>query len=149
MNNEEIQSLISQLKGVGLKEEEIMDTFYDAFKDGEMSREDLEALAEAMGYELTDDFKNEPSPDPIAASKDGEEVEKADLEEAKEIQPGESKEEFKDKIDEMKSEEKPVEGEEKVEEETSEEKEEESVEDESEEDEEEKDWQEAQKLLKA
>lgn len=65
MNNEEIQSLINQLKATGLSDEQIMDVFYEAFSSGEMDRADLEALAESMGYELTDNFKNEPAQDPI------------------------------------------------------------------------------------
>lgn len=68
MENEEIQSLISQLKAAGLGEEQIMETFYEAFQKGEMDREDLETLANAMGYELTDGFKNEAAPDPINAN---------------------------------------------------------------------------------
>ena len=101
MSNEEIMSLIEQLKAQGLSEDEIMDTFYQTFVDGKMDRKDLETLAEAMGYELTDDFKNEPAPDPIA-SEGLEGASKEDLEEAKEIAPEESEEEFKEKIDENK-----------------------------------------------
>lgn len=67
MNNEEIQSLINQLKATGKSDEEIMGVFYDAFTNGDMDRADLETLANAMGYELTDDFKNEAAPDPINA----------------------------------------------------------------------------------
>ena len=116
MNNEEIQSLMGQLKASGLTDEEIMATYYEAFEKGEMDRKDLETLAEAMGYELTDDFKNDSQPDPIA-SKEIEGASKEDLESAKEIAPGETKEEFKDKIDETakvgpgEGEGKPVEGE--------------------------------------
>ena len=71
MNNEEIQSLINQLKATGLSDEQIMETFYEAFQKGEMDRADLEALANAMDYELTDEFKNEPAQDPINAPAEG------------------------------------------------------------------------------
>lgn len=100
MEEKEIQSLIEQLKATGLNEEEIMDVFYKAFTDGEMDRKDLETLSEYMGYELTDDFKNDPQPDPIAGGNDGNDgnASKEQIEEAKEIKPGESEEEFKDKI---------------------------------------------------
>lgn len=98
MNNEEIQALITQLKAQGLSEEEIMETFYESFTEGKMDRKDLETLAEAMGYELTDDFKNEETPDPIEAN-GIEGMSKEDLEEAKEIAPNESEEEFKEKIE--------------------------------------------------
>lgn len=108
MNNEEIQALIEQLKAQGLSEEEIMDTFYQTFTEGKMDRKDLETLAEAMGYELTDDFKNEPTPDPIEAN-GIEGLSKEDLEEAKEIAPNESEEEFKEKLEGEEVEEKPEE----------------------------------------
>lgn len=98
MNEEEIQTLIKQLKAQGLSEEEIMATFYETFEKGEMDRKDLETLAEAMGYELTDDFKNEPTPDPIEAN-GAEGMSKEELEAAKEIAPNETEEEFKEKIE--------------------------------------------------
>lgn len=137
MNDEEIKSLIDQLKAAGLNEEEIMDVFYQAFTEGEMDREDLETLAEAMGYELTDDFKNDPQPDPIA-SPEGGDMSKEQLEDAKEIEPGESAEEFKEKI----------EGTEPVEPEGEEKSElEDKPEDKSEGDDEE-DWKKAQEMFK-
>lgn len=106
MNSEEIQSLIKQLKAAGLSEEQIMDVFYKTFQKGEMDREDLETLANAMGFELTDDFKNDPTPDPIAAGSTEEAAEggisQEEAEEAKAIEPGETAEEFKEKIDEIK-----------------------------------------------
>lgn len=99
MDNEKIQSLISQLKGVGLGDEEILDVFYAAFQKGKMDRKDLETLADSLGYELDDDFKEDKTPDPIEGGTTPEEAK--DL---KEIKPGESKEEFKEKIDEAKDE---------------------------------------------
>ena len=138
MNNEEIESLIKQLKAQGLDEEEIMGIFYDVFEKGEMDRKDLETLAEAMGYELTDDFKNEPTPDPIAAE-GVEGLSEEQLEDAKAIEPGESKEEFKEKIEDAKegldTEAKDEEIEEKFEDKMEEEKSEIEEEDDSEEDE--------------
>jgi hypothetical protein len=98
MNEEEIQALIKQLKAQGLSEEEIMATFYETFEKGDMDRKDLETLANAMGYELTDDFKNEPTPDPIEAN-GAEGMSKEDLEAAKEIAPNETKEEFQEKLE--------------------------------------------------
>lgn len=99
MNEEEIKSLIEQLKAIGLDEDKIMDLFYTAFTEGKMDRKDLETLSEAMGYELTDDFKNDPQPDPInAGTSEGEGISEEKAEEAKEIKPGESAEEFKDKL---------------------------------------------------
>lgn len=154
MNAEEIQSLIEQLKAQGLDEEEIMTVFYETFTKGDMDRKDLETLAEAMGYELTDDFKNEPTPDPIA-SENAEGLSEEKLEDAKAIEPGESEEEFKENIEEAKE---GLDGEEKVEEEEkseSEEPEGEEPKDEEEEkpeegekDSESEEWEEAQKLFK-
>lgn len=158
MDSEQIKALIEQLKAQGLDEEEIMTVFYETFTKGEMDRKDLETLAEAMGYELTDDFKNEPAADPIA-SEGAEGLSKEELEDAKEIAPSESEEEFKEDIEEAKEgldeeekgeEEPKSEVEEEKEEEEEEEEEEEKSEPESEEEpeDEEKEWEEAQHLFK-
>ncbi len=112
MDKEQIDSLVSQLKGVGLDDEQILDVFYEAFKKGKMDRKDLETLADSLGYELDDDFKNEATPDPIEgeakseepASPEEPEITKDEAEDLKEIKPGESKEEFEEKIDEAKDE---------------------------------------------
>ena len=101
MNSQEMESLVKQLKAAGLTEEQIMETFFETFQEGKMDRKDLEALAEFMGYELTDEFKNDATPDPISG---GEGVTKTEAEELKEIKPGESKEEFEEKVNEAKSE---------------------------------------------
>ena len=161
MDSEQIEALITQLKAQGLSEDEIMEVFYETFTSGKMDRKDLETLAEAMGYELTDDFKNEETPDPIEAK--GEEgLSKEELEDAKAIEPGESTEEFKEKIEDAKDglgEEEKVETEEKSEEEAEpeapaeeEKSEEEPAEETDSEPEEEKseeeEWEEAQKLFK-
>ena len=101
MENDEILSLIEQLKGQGMSDEEIMDVYYETFKKGEMDRKDLEVLAEALGYELTDDFKEDEHADPMAAPESGE-ISKEAAEDLKEIKPGESEEEFKEKVEEAK-----------------------------------------------
>lgn len=141
MNSEEIQSLIEQLKAQGLSEEEIMDTFYQTFTEGKMDRKDLETLAEAMGYELTDDFKNEETPDPIEAGAPAEGMSEEALEDVKAIEPGESEEEFKEKVEDVK------EGEEEEKSEESEEKSE-AEEDKEEEKSEDEEWKEANKYFK-
>ena len=97
MDRTEMESLVKQLKAAGLTEEQIMETFYETFQDGKMDRKDLEACAEFMGYELTDDFKNDQTPDPIANG--GEGITKEEAEAAKEIKPGESVEEFKEAVE--------------------------------------------------
>lgn len=82
MNKEEMDSLISQLKASGLDEEKIMETFYETFQQGKMDRKDLEACANYLGYELTDEFKNDETPDPILGGQEG--LTKEMAEEAKE-----------------------------------------------------------------
>lgn len=99
MDKTEMNSLVSQLKATGLTEEEIMDTFYAAFQEGKMDRKDLEACANFMGYELTDDFKNDATPDPMSSPNSGDGITKEEAESAKEIKPGETAEEFKDSIE--------------------------------------------------
>lgn len=167
MNEEQIKSLIEQLKAAGLEEEQIMDVFYETFQKGKMDRADLETLANAMGYELTDDFKEDSHKDPIeeAGAEGLGDLSKEDLEEAKEIGPDESKEEFEEKLEDMgdkvedeikvedKEEEAPAEAEEaapEMEEEEKEEVEEEKSEDEDKDEEksEDEEWEEAQKLFK-
>lgn len=130
MDKTEMNSLVSQLKAAGLTEEEIMDTFYAAFQEGKMDRKDLEACANFMGYELTDDFKNDPTPDPMSSPNSGDGITKEEAENAKEIKPGETAEEFKDSI-ETESEDS--------------EKKEDSEEDSTDED---KEWEEVQKKFK-
>lgn len=99
MDKTEMNSLVNQLKAAGLTEEEIMDTFYATFQEGKMDRKDLEACANFMGYELTDDFKNDATPDPMSSPNSGDGITKEEAESAKEIKPGETAEEFKDSIE--------------------------------------------------
>ena len=99
MDKTEMNSLVNQLKAAGLTEEEIMDTFYATFQEGKMDRKDLEACANFMGYELTDDFKNDATPDPMSSPDSGDGITKEEAENAKEIKPGETAEEFKDSIE--------------------------------------------------
>lgn len=131
MDKTEMNSLVSQLKATGLTEEEIMDTFYAAFQEGKMDRKDLEACANFMGYELTDDFKNDPTPDPMSSPNSGDGITKEEAEDAKEIKPGETAEEFKDSIE--------------TESDSKEDSEEDSEEDSTDED---KEWEEVQKKFK-
>lgn len=131
MDKTEMNSLVNQLKATGLTEEEIMDTFYAAFQEGKMDRKDLEACANFMGYELTDDFKNDATPDPMSSPDLGGGITKEEAEDAKEIKPGETAEEFKDSIE--------------TESEDSKEKEDSEEDDSTDED---KEWEEVQKKFK-
>ena len=142
MDNEKIQSLVEQLKGVGLSDEEILDVFYAAFEKGKMDRKDLETLADSLGYELDDDFKEDKTPDPIqSGNPEAEDITKSEAEDLKEIKPGESAEDFKEKVDEAKDE---IESDE----DTKEEDHEKSDDAEDGEEEEDKEWEEANKYFK-
>lgn len=100
MNNEEIQKLMGELQSAGLSPEDIADgILWPLFRDGKMSKEDLSTLCNSIGLELEEDFEEDKGP------KEGEpaaEVSKEEAEGLKEIEPGESKEEFKEKVEEAK-----------------------------------------------
>lgn len=120
-------------------DEMILDVYLKSYTDGEISKGDLEAMANAMGYEFTEefandeqaveDFKEEEKP---AEGEGGEGMSKETLENTRTMEEGESKEDFKEKIEDAK-EGKEVEGEEETETETeSEDDNSEEVEDEDE-----------------
>lgn len=136
MNEEQINSLIEQLRASGMDDEKIMDVFFKTFQEGKMDREDLETLANVLGYELTDEFKNDPTPDPI----ESEELEDMSTEE---LQNPENVEE--DKGDEDKEDDSDSEEDEDKEEDSDSEEDKEEDDSDSEEDEEE--WKKAQKLF--
>lgn len=130
MNNEEIQALMSKLQEAGLTPEDIADgILWPLFRDGKMSKEDLGTLCSAIGLELDPDFEKDTGPD--ESGEVAPEITEEEAEAAKEIQPGESKEEFEEKIEEAKK--------------PNDESEEESEEEEPSEEEE---WKEAKKLFK-
>lgn len=118
MNNDEIQALMAKLQEAGLNPEDIADgVLWPLFRDGKMSKEDLGTLCSSIGLELAEDFDKDEGP--------GEgNVTESEAEDLKEIKPGESKEEFKEKVEEAKADGAPEDKveEEKVEENKSEEK---------------------------
>ena len=127
MNNEEIQALMGKLQEAGLKPEDIADgVLWPLFRDGKMSKEDLSTLCSAIGLELDEDFDKDDHAEPSEEAPEGE-ITKEEAEEAKEIAPGEDKEEFEEKLEESKGDEE-VEG--------------------DEEPSEEEEWEEAKKLFK-
>ena len=123
MNDEETRSTLEQIKAqVKAKpenaeksddeiDEMILDAFYKAYTEGQMSKEDLGGLAQAMGYEFTEEFDQDPE---AANELGGEQGEGApapeagtgatqeDLEAVRTMEPGESAGEFKEKVDEVK-----------------------------------------------
>ena len=106
MNNEEIQALMQKLQDAGLSPEDIADgILWPLFRDGKMSKEDLGTLCSSIGLELDEDFDKDEGPE---AGAEG--ITKEEAEEAKEIAPGESKEEFEEKIEESAGDDKVEEG---------------------------------------
>lgn len=100
MNNEEIQALMKQLQDAGLSPEDIADgILWPLFRDGKMSKEDLSTLCSSIGLELAEDFDKDEGP---AHEEAGGNISEEEAEDLKEIKPGESKEEFKEKIEEAK-----------------------------------------------
>ena len=101
MNNEEIQALMAKLQEAGLSPEDIADgILWPLFRDGKMSKEDLATLCSSIGLELDEEFENDKGPEGDAPAADG--VTKEEAEALKEIKPGESKEDFKEKVEEAK-----------------------------------------------
>ena len=58
MTVEEVNQVVDELKAQGYDEEEILASFYAMFCDDKLTADQLEALVNTMGYELTDEFKN-------------------------------------------------------------------------------------------
>lgn len=142
MNNEEIQALMGELQKAGLTPEDIADgILWPLFRDGKMSKEDLATLCSSIGLELDEDFEADEHAEPSEEESAVEGITKEEAEAAKEIEPGESKEEFAEKLEEDKLDE------DKLEEEKSEDESEDESEGDGEESEEEE-WEEAKKLFK-
>ena len=121
MNDEEIRSNIEQIKAQvkakpenqGKSEDEIdelvLDSFFKAFTEGKLSKEDLENLAGAMGYEFSEEFAAEeqaPTNPTEGAETSGQteasEATKEDLQAT--LEPGEGKEELEEKLDNVEGE---------------------------------------------
>lgn len=155
MNEEQINSLIEQLKAAGLEEDDIMNVFYETFEKGKMDRKDLETLANVMGYELTDEFKNDPTPDPIA-SEGAEDMSEEDLKNARTLEESgaDTPEEFKEEMENKAEDTEIGEGEDDEDDEAddTEEADDEDIadsdDDAEDEDEDDADWKKAQKMFK-
>lgn len=57
MSIEELQKAIEEMKAQGQSEEEIAGAFYLLFRDGKIDLEQLEALVNTLGFELSEEFK--------------------------------------------------------------------------------------------
>lgn len=90
MDEKEFKETIDQLKAQGLKEEDIMELFYEMYKEGKMDKEDFKKSAVAIGYEVNEELLDK---------EDGEEDDK--VEEFEETEKDEKDDfEAKDKIEE-------------------------------------------------
>ena len=126
MELKELQDALSELKSQGMSEEDILGSLYTMFIEDKIDANQLEAIADEMGYQLSEEFKKLPD----------EEKKTFGLaeEEAEEEEPNlkDKGTRYEDEDEEDESEEEDESGEEEDE---SEEDEDESEDDESEEDE--------------
>lgn len=119
MDNEELTSTIEEVKAQ-LKakpenaeksddeiDEIMLDGFFKATTEGKMSLDDLEAIMGVLGYEFEDGIKDELQSGLSGGAEVGGAT-KAELEDTRTIGEGESKEDFKDKIDTIESKEEAV-----------------------------------------
>ena len=81
MTEAQVNEVIKKLKEEGHDEEEILYSFYKMFQNDEITFDELEGLTEAIGYHITDDFRNMSAED--QKTKGYEEVE--EVEDAKEV----------------------------------------------------------------
>jgi len=124
MNDEEIRSTLEQIKAqVKAKpenqnksddeiDEMLLEAFYKAYTEGKMTKEDLGGLAQAMGYEFTEEFDQDPeaanevNPEMAggegAPAPEGQGATQEDLEAVRTMEPGESAEEFQEKVEDVK-----------------------------------------------
>lgn len=106
MDAEEMKKLIDEYKAQGLSDEEILDASYKALEDGKLAKEDLEIIANVLGYEFTPDFAKDETPAPIDIPEEGieggdeDEVAEA-IEDAKEVTPEEADEESSDEKEDV------------------------------------------------
>ena len=98
MTEAQVNQVIETLKKDGKSEEEILGAFYKMFQDDKINFDQLEALTEALGWHITDDFRNMSDED--RKTKGYEEVEdeaspevdEETVEEAKEVKSEEDEE---------------------------------------------------------
>ena len=127
MELKELQDALSELKSQGMSEEDILGSLYTMFIEDKIDANQLEAIADEMGYQLSEEFKKLPDEEKKTFGLAEEEAEEEDPN----LQDKGTR--YEDEDEEDESEEEDESGEE--EEDESEEEEDESEDDESEEDE--------------
>ena len=60
MTQQEFESFVKEQKDGGKSEEEILVIFAKMFQDGQLERQQFEAIVEALGYEISDEFRELP-----------------------------------------------------------------------------------------
>ena len=131
MELKELQDALSELKSQGMSEEDILGSLYTMFIEDKIDANQLEAIADEMGYQLSEEFKKLPDEEKKTFGLAEEEAEEEDPN----LKDKGTRYEDEDEEDESEEEDESDESGEEEEEDESEEDEDESEEDESEEDE--------------
>lgn len=130
MELKELQDALSELKSQGMSEEDILGSLYTMFIEDKIDANQLEAIADEMGYQLSEEFKKLPDEEKKTFGLAEEEAE----EEEPNLKDNGTRYEDEDEEEEGEEDESD-ESDEEEEEDESEEDEDESEDDESEEDE--------------
>ena len=130
MELKELQDALSELKSQGMSEEDILGSLYTMFIEDKIDANQLEAIADEMGYQLSEEFKKLPDEEKKTFGLAEEEAEEEDPN----LKDNGTRYEDEDEEDESEEEDESDESGEEEEDE-SEEDEDESEDDESEEDE--------------
>lgn len=131
MELKELQDALSELKSQGMSEEDILGSLYTMFVEDKIDANQLEAIADEMGYQLSEEFKKLPDEEKKTFGLAEEEAE----EEEPNLKDKGTRYEDEDEEEEGEEDESDESGEEEEEEDESEEDEDESEDDKSEEDE--------------
>ena len=132
MELKELQDALSELKSQGMSEEDILGSLYTMFIEDKIDANQLEAIADEMGYQLSEEFKKLPDEEKKTFGLAEEEAE----EEEPNLKDKGTRYEDEDEEDESEEEDESDEsGEEEEDESEEDEEDDESEDDESEEDE--------------
>ena len=132
MELKELQDALSELKSQGMSEEDILGSLYTMFIEDRIDANQLEAIADEMGYQLSEEFKKLPDEEKKTFGLAEEEAEEEDPN----LKDKGTRYEDEDEEDESEEEDESDEsGEEEEDESEEDEEEDESEDDESEEDE--------------
>ena len=131
MELKELQDALSELKSQGMSEEDILGSLYTMFIEDKIDANQLEAIADEMGYQLSEEFKKLPDEEKKTFGLAEEEAE----EEEPNLKDKGTRYEDEDEEEEGEEDENDESGEEEEDESEEDEEDDESEDDESEEDE--------------